>query len=64
MTHNPPADRSRISDKLAGLSADPAVHGVSCQSPLPAGVAFGGVGPVTTAQLLDHTIRAARSEGC
>jgi methylenetetrahydrofolate dehydrogenase (NADP+) / methenyltetrahydrofolate cyclohydrolase len=41
---DPPAGRSRIADKLAELSADPAVHGVICQSPLPEGVALAAVG--------------------
>lgn len=41
---DPPADRSRIADKLAELSADPAVHGVICQSPLPEGVTLAAVG--------------------
>jgi methylenetetrahydrofolate dehydrogenase (NADP+)/methenyltetrahydrofolate cyclohydrolase len=40
----PPGDRLLIADKLAELSADPAVHGVICQSPLPEGIALAAVG--------------------
>ena len=40
----PPGGRTLIADKLAELSADPAVHGVICQSPLPEGIALAAVG--------------------
>jgi methylenetetrahydrofolate dehydrogenase (NADP+)/methenyltetrahydrofolate cyclohydrolase len=33
-----------ITAQLARLSADPAVHGIVCQTPLPAGVSLAGVG--------------------
>ena len=33
-----------ITGQLARLSADPAVHGIVCQTPLPAGVSLAGVG--------------------
>jgi methylenetetrahydrofolate dehydrogenase (NADP+) / methenyltetrahydrofolate cyclohydrolase len=33
-----------IAARLAALSADPAVHGIVCQTPLPAGVSLAGVG--------------------
>ena len=34
----PDASRDQIAGRLAELSADPAVHGIICQTPLPAGV--------------------------
>jgi methylenetetrahydrofolate dehydrogenase (NADP+) / methenyltetrahydrofolate cyclohydrolase len=45
-----PASAAEISGRLAELARDPAVHGVICQAPLPAGVALAQVGtaiPVT-----------------
>ncbi len=44
------ASAAQISDRLAELSRDPAVHGVICQTPLPAGAELARVGaaiPVT-----------------
>ena len=38
------ASAAQISDRLAELSRDPAVHGVICQTPLPAGVELARVG--------------------
>ncbi len=40
----PPPSAGQITDRLAELSADPAVHGVVCQAPLPPGVGLPGVG--------------------
>lgn len=40
----PPAGRQPIVDLLGQLSADPAVHGISCQTPLPAGLALATAG--------------------
>ena len=40
----PPGGRLLIADKLAELSADPAVHGIICQGPLPEGVELAAVG--------------------
>lgn len=37
-------DRAAISGRLAALSADPAVHAVVCQTPLPAGIRLEDVG--------------------
>jgi methylenetetrahydrofolate dehydrogenase (NADP+) / methenyltetrahydrofolate cyclohydrolase len=37
-------DRAGIEDRLAALSADPAVDGIMCQTPLPAGVRLEDVG--------------------
>ena len=45
-----PASAAQISDRLAELSRDPAVHGVICQTPLPPGAELARVGaaiPVT-----------------
>jgi methylenetetrahydrofolate dehydrogenase (NADP+)/methenyltetrahydrofolate cyclohydrolase len=45
-----PHGAAQISERLAELSGDPAVHGVVCQAPLPAGAALAQVGaaiPVT-----------------
>lgn len=39
-----PAGRQSIADKLSELSADPGVHGISCQAPLPDGLALAAVG--------------------
>ena len=39
-----PASAAQISDRLAELSRDPAVHGVICQTPLPAGAELARVG--------------------
>jgi methylenetetrahydrofolate dehydrogenase (NADP+)/methenyltetrahydrofolate cyclohydrolase len=38
-----------IAGRLAGLSADPAVHGIVCQTPLPAGVSLASVGQAIAA---------------
>lgn len=40
----PSAGRQPIVSLLVQLSADPAVHGISCQTPLPAGLALATVG--------------------
>ena len=40
----PGADRATIIGRLDQLSADPAVHGIICQTPLPAGVTLSSVG--------------------
>jgi methylenetetrahydrofolate dehydrogenase (NADP+) / methenyltetrahydrofolate cyclohydrolase len=40
----PDADRATIVGRLDQLSADPAVHGIICQTPLPAGITLSGVG--------------------
>jgi methylenetetrahydrofolate dehydrogenase (NADP+)/methenyltetrahydrofolate cyclohydrolase len=40
-----PASAEQIAGRLAGLSEDPAVHGVICPAPLPAGVELSSVGP-------------------
>jgi methylenetetrahydrofolate dehydrogenase (NADP+) / methenyltetrahydrofolate cyclohydrolase len=37
-------DARQIADRLDALSADPGVHGIICQTPLPAGVALTDVG--------------------
>ena len=45
-----PPGAAQISDRLAELSGDPVVHGVVCQTPLPAGATLAQVGaaiPVT-----------------
>jgi methylenetetrahydrofolate dehydrogenase (NADP+)/methenyltetrahydrofolate cyclohydrolase len=39
-----PASAAEISDRLAELARDPAVHGVICQTPLPAGAELARVG--------------------
>jgi methylenetetrahydrofolate dehydrogenase (NADP+) / methenyltetrahydrofolate cyclohydrolase len=39
-----PASSAEISGRLAGLSADPAVHGIICQTPLPPGATLAAVG--------------------
>ena len=39
-----PASAAQITDRLAELSRDPAVHGVICQTPLPAGAELARVG--------------------
>jgi methylenetetrahydrofolate dehydrogenase (NADP+)/methenyltetrahydrofolate cyclohydrolase len=39
-----PPSAAQISDRLAELSRDPAVHGVVCQTPLPAGAELARVG--------------------
>ncbi len=39
-----PPSAAQISDRLAELSRDPAVHGVICQTPLPAGAELARVG--------------------
>ena len=39
-----PPSAAEISDRLAELSRDPAVHGVVCQTPLPAGAELARVG--------------------
>ena len=39
-----PASPAEISGRLAGLSADPAVHGIICQTPLPPGATLAAVG--------------------
>ena len=44
-----PAGAERIAEYLAELSLDPAVHGVLCQTPLPAGVELSAVGPAIPA---------------
>lgn len=41
-----PAGAGQIAGRLAGLSLDPAVHGVICQTPLPPGVSLPGVASV------------------
>jgi methylenetetrahydrofolate dehydrogenase (NADP+)/methenyltetrahydrofolate cyclohydrolase len=38
------ADRPMITDRLDALSADPGVHGIICQTPLPTGVSLQDVG--------------------
>lgn len=38
------ASRAEIESRLDALSADPSVHGMMCQTPLPHGVALGDVG--------------------
>ncbi len=43
-----PAGRVAIADQLSGLSQDPAVHGVICQTPLPDGVDLAVVGSAIT----------------
>lgn len=40
----PDASKEQIVARLAALSADPAVHGIVCQTPLPAGVSLADVG--------------------
>jgi methylenetetrahydrofolate dehydrogenase (NADP+)/methenyltetrahydrofolate cyclohydrolase len=39
-----PVSAAQISDRLAELSRDPAVHGIVCQTPLPAGAELAQVG--------------------
>ena len=39
-----PVGPAEITGRLAGLSADPAVHGIICQTPLPPGAALAAVG--------------------
>src|SRR5580692_4957783 len=39
-----PAGPAEITGRLAGLSADPAVHGIICQTPLPPGSTLAAVG--------------------
>jgi methylenetetrahydrofolate dehydrogenase (NADP+)/methenyltetrahydrofolate cyclohydrolase len=39
-----PAGPGEITGRLAGLSADPAVHGIICQTPLPPGSTLAAVG--------------------
>jgi methylenetetrahydrofolate dehydrogenase (NADP+)/methenyltetrahydrofolate cyclohydrolase len=40
----PGADSQAIADRLDALSADPGVHGIICQTPLPAGISLEVVG--------------------
>ncbi len=44
----PRAGRQQIVDLLGELSADPAVHGISCQTPLPGGISLATAGTAIT----------------